>query len=193
VVGRAPPRQGPHLVRFGKGPEPAESLATDAAKADGAGLPHGGSTKQVGRVSGTGGAMGRRIEAVEIFDWYDGIVLGMVRLTWLDGDYLAALLHWSRSSSLRVFALLRIEPSETDRLKGLAGDWETLKTEVHLLFAGENESVLLVCVDERTEEAVAEARIEAARVAPYVVSEIGETLAHGRSSWLKAVGHSDDS
>jgi hypothetical protein len=42
-----------HLVRFGKGPESAESLAADAARAEAAGFPHGVSTKQVGRVSGS--------------------------------------------------------------------------------------------------------------------------------------------
>jgi hypothetical protein len=46
----------PQLVRFGKGPETAEQLATDAARAESAGLPHGVSTKQVGRVSGTDNA-----------------------------------------------------------------------------------------------------------------------------------------
>jgi hypothetical protein len=51
-----PPPKDPHLIRFGKGPESAEQLAADAAQAEKAGLPHGVSTKQVGRVSGTDNA-----------------------------------------------------------------------------------------------------------------------------------------
>ena len=45
--------RGPYLVRFGKGPESAETLAADAAKAEAHGFPHGVSTKQVGRISGS--------------------------------------------------------------------------------------------------------------------------------------------
>lgn len=41
------------LVRFGPGPETAEQLAADAARAEANGLPHGVSTKQVTRVSGS--------------------------------------------------------------------------------------------------------------------------------------------
>jgi RHS repeat-associated protein len=44
---------GGHLVRFGKGPETAQELATQAAAAEKAGFPHGVSTKLVKRVSGT--------------------------------------------------------------------------------------------------------------------------------------------
>jgi RHS repeat-associated protein len=42
-----------HLVRFGKGPESADDLAKDAARAEAYGLPHGVSTKRVDRVSGS--------------------------------------------------------------------------------------------------------------------------------------------
>src|SRR5436853_1620018 len=41
------------LVRLGKGPETAEQLAADAARAEANGFPHGVSTKRVNRVSGT--------------------------------------------------------------------------------------------------------------------------------------------
>jgi RHS repeat-associated protein len=41
------------LVRFGPGPESAKQLGADAAAAEAKGLPHGVSTKQVNRVSGT--------------------------------------------------------------------------------------------------------------------------------------------
>ncbi len=41
------------LVRFGKGPETAQQLAADAARAEAAGFPHGVSTKLVNRVSGS--------------------------------------------------------------------------------------------------------------------------------------------
>jgi hypothetical protein len=42
-----------HLVRFGKGPETAEQLAEQAAKAEAAGFPHGVSTRLKDRVSGS--------------------------------------------------------------------------------------------------------------------------------------------
>jgi RHS repeat-associated protein len=42
-----------HLVRFGQGPESADDLAEQAARAEAAGFPHGVSTKLVDRVSGS--------------------------------------------------------------------------------------------------------------------------------------------
>jgi RHS repeat-associated protein len=46
-------KKGGNLVRFGKGPETTKQLADDAANAEKHGFPHGVSTKQVDRVSGS--------------------------------------------------------------------------------------------------------------------------------------------
>jgi hypothetical protein len=48
---------GGHLVRFGKGPETAEQLAEQAAKAEAAGFPHGVSTRLKDRVAGSDKAL----------------------------------------------------------------------------------------------------------------------------------------
>jgi len=47
------PNGGQYLVRFGPGPESAESLGAEAANAQAHGFPHGVSTKLVDRISGT--------------------------------------------------------------------------------------------------------------------------------------------
>lgn len=48
---RAEHPEGPYLVRFGRGPETANQLSTDAARAAANGFPHGVSTKLVKKVS----------------------------------------------------------------------------------------------------------------------------------------------
>ena len=45
--------KGPFLVRFGRAAESADKLAADAAKAEAKGFPHGVSTKQVAKLSGS--------------------------------------------------------------------------------------------------------------------------------------------
>jgi hypothetical protein len=92
-----------------------------------------------------------RFEAVEVLDWYDGTVVGVVRIGGTDGLFLAALLCWAQESRLRVYALLEIERADVDRLKSRGEDWLRLVAEVEHWFAQANRDISIICVDERTE------------------------------------------
>jgi hypothetical protein len=130
----------------------------------------------------------RKLEPLDILDWYDGIVLGVVRLNWTEGLYLAALISWAQSRRLRVYALLKVESAEVEALKLLHGDWTRMRAEVHGSFARAEGDIDIVCVDETSEDVVAQKRIPVSRVADHVVSDVEEALGPERSVWLEAFG-----
>jgi hypothetical protein len=128
-----------------------------------------------------------RFEALEVLDWYDGTVVGVVRIGGTDGLFLAALLCWAQESRLRVYALLEIERADVDRLKSRGEDWLRLVAEVEHWFAQANRDISIVCVDERTQTVVAEKRVPSSDVLVHIVSDVEQALGVERARWLDAL------
>jgi hypothetical protein len=129
-------------------------------------------------------------EPLEVLDWYDGIVLGVVRIGEGGGPFLAALLCWGQTRRLRVYALLGIDRAEGARLKSL--DWPRLTAEVEHSFAKAYRDIPIICVDERNHTVVAEKHVPSSDVLVDVVSDIEQALGPERTRWLDALVPSND-
>ena len=123
-------------------------------------------------------------EVVLILDWYDGIVVGVVRVGRTSTLFLAALLCWAQERRRRVYALLEIERAEVDRLQAAGGDWSRLEAEVEHSFAEANREISIVCMDERSAAVEAEKRVPSSDVLVDLVSDVEEALAPERMRWL---------
>src|ERR1043165_5049254 len=97
--------------------------------------------------------MEHRLEPVEILDWYDGIVLGVVRASWDRGLFLASLLSWSQENGIRVLALLRIEEAEAVKIKSIArGPWGELLLYLRALCDRSTDDLIVLRIDQRNDE-----------------------------------------
>lgn len=95
--------------------------------------------------------MNAEVETLHVFDWYDGIVLGVVTAKWDTRTYLASLVYWAPDKLQRVIALV---PVASDNIKAIA-DYESLGLDVliaklRIFVSGYMGEVLLVYVDDRT-------------------------------------------
>ena len=64
----------------------------------------------------------RRVQAVEVFDWYDGVVVGLGRLTGEGDTGLVSLLAYDPDSRRRAYALVPLEAAEAAAVWGLRED-----------------------------------------------------------------------
>ena len=103
--------------------------------------------------------MKQSFEPLEVLDWYDGIVVGVVRIGGGGSLFLAALLCWAQERRLRVYALLEIERADVDRLSAPDAHLPRVKTEVERCFAEADREISITCVDEATDTVVAEKRV----------------------------------
>lgn len=128
----------------------------------------------------------KRLQPVEIFDWYDGMVLAVVRPSWMVGLSVASLIYWAQSKRLRVYAILPISEVQARSLTNVAKNWTELRSEVTRLAAGMENDVAVICVEESTGSVVGETRVRASVVAPLVPTETSEALNAQREWWLNS-------
>ena len=77
----------------------------------------------------------RRLEPIRILDWYDGIVLAIVRTNWRSEVFLASLLSWDRELGMRTLALVPLDEEQVARLQSLT-DWRDIRTYLDALRDG---------------------------------------------------------
>lgn len=128
----------------------------------------------------------RTVEPVKILDWYDGLVSGVVRVSWVEGRFLAALLCWSMDRRLRVYALRRL--GELDLRELEQSDWLRLTTTIERIFLVDGASVSLICVDEQNGIVVAEEDVPASEVEGQLALDVEQALAPQQATWLSRLG-----
>ncbi len=134
--------------------------------------------------------MQRHLAPIEIFDWYDGIVLAIVRASWREGFFLASILSWSQESRQRAFALLSVTQQQADEISRVAGgeEWESFLAYVKGLYGVPAADILAVCLDETRDEIVYERKVELADVKDDVAIDIQEAMDPKRARWLHIEG-----
>jgi hypothetical protein len=134
----------------------------------------------------------KRFEPISIFDWYDGILVGLVSLTWKEGTFLASALAWSQEDRMRVFALIGIGPSDSDQLYAIfQGEWTMAVAQLKEFCLRVTDDVIIVCYDERKDEIISETTLPIKDVRNQLVSSIDEVLDPIRSQWLEICRNAD--
>lgn len=129
--------------------------------------------------------MDRRVEPVETLDWYDGIVTGVVRLSWTDGVFLASLLAWSQRRRRRALALLRLDAPEADAIQRLStGDWSKLVDHLRDLCERATGEVIVAEIDESTDTVLTAATVPLTEAREHLIADVERTLEPDRMRWL---------
>jgi len=125
----------------------------------------------------------RRLEPIQILDWYDGIVLGLVRTSWLPGIFLVSLLAWAQVERKRIFALIPVTEAQSETIKLMEG-WDALTKHLRIVAAETSGDVLLIRLDDDRDEVVAETRVSAREVESDVIGDIESAMSPDRGKWL---------
>jgi hypothetical protein len=89
----------------------------------------------------------RTLQAVEVFDWYDGVVVGLGRLAGEEDTGLVSLLAYDAASRRRAYALVPLEAAEAAAVRGLRQDGlEPIYAELRALCATRTGSVRVAIV-----------------------------------------------
>lgn len=126
----------------------------------------------------------RRLEPLEILDWYDGIVVAVVRTSWEPGRFLASLLAVTESQGERVFALLPVSEAQAETLRATA-DWEELQSKLRSIVGNLSGPVMLIRVDVGG-DVVATGQARPEDVREDVMGGFDEALDRSRRRWLHA-------
>lgn len=122
--------------------------------------------------------MERTLEVVEVFDWYDGMVTGIVRCSWRPGAFVAGILCWDPDKRQRAFALV---PVETHPPEG-AG-WDAIQRWVEAAF-GTAANASVVVLETQRDRVVSEITVPVATLERHYLGDIEAALAEDRRRWL---------
>jgi hypothetical protein len=128
----------------------------------------------------------RRLQPVQILDWYDGIVLAVTRTSWCDGIFLASLLAWAQAERKRTFALIPLSEEQGETIKSKT-DWEDLKEYLRSIVAEISGDVLLIGIDGTKDEVAGEQRVAVRDIRSELVGDIEEALHPLRRRWIDEI------
>lgn len=131
-----------------------------------------------------------KIQAAEPWDWYDGIVTGLVRVPPEEGVFLASAVAWSQASRRRALCLLPLSSAQADDLRAIVkGGWENAVEGIRAFCRRQTGGARLIVVDDHSDDILAERSVEVAAVAEDLVGTIEDAMSPGREHWLAAPGH----
>lgn len=127
----------------------------------------------------------KRLMVGEVFDWYDGVVLGVVRLSWKEGIFVASLLSWSQSKRRRAIGLVPVTQEQLEEVRALAAaDWEGLLAHLRDYVGRLDGELVVVHVDETSDEVVAERSFPGVQVRDDLIGDVESALDSTRGRWL---------
>lgn len=129
----------------------------------------------------------RRLDLVEIVDWYDGPVIAFVRTSWRPGLFLASLLAWDLPARRRVLALVPLAP-ETVVPTNNASDWDARISFLGQVVDQADGRALLVSTEHPHDNVVSESDIAIRDVRPDLLGDVDTALSPDRRKWLTRVG-----
>jgi hypothetical protein len=100
-----------------------------------------------------GAVVSERVEIIEAIDWYDGLVLGAIRLPSLPGLQLAGLVAWSQDRGVRAYLAVPTTPDAVQELRRL--DWDALQARAGITFRAHATAHVLVVHDDANHALVA--------------------------------------
>lgn len=129
--------------------------------------------------------MDRCMEPIEILDWYDGVVVGLVRLSWTEGLFLASLLCWSQQKRRRVLGLLRVDDAEAGKIKhAAAGEWLELVAYLRDLAGRATGDAMVLSTDEESGVITTVTTVPVEEVREHMLSDVERSLEPERQRWL---------
>jgi hypothetical protein len=125
------------------------------------------------------------LNVVQMLDWHDGLVLGLVAPSWRDGVFLCSLLATSGAKDARVFALLSLSDPEVMLIQSAAGGtWDALLRELERVVGAHDENVSVVRVDMGSEHVLDERMVPLVSVRDDLLGDIEQSFASERARWL---------
>ncbi len=127
--------------------------------------------------------MSRKLQVIEVLDWYDGIVVGLVRCSWRSGVFLASLLTWSPEGRTRRLALVPLTDQQLAIARHNQTDWQAHKGALRAIVDAYKGDVSLVSLVEASDEVVEEESTAIERISPLLLGTIEEAIeneAHNR-------------
>lgn len=129
----------------------------------------------------------RKLDTLEVLDWYDEIVMALVRPSWTSGTFLASLLTWSQATKQRVFGLVRIQDDQVAEVqKQGKADWENLLGTLREISRRSLDDALLVRVDESTGVVTGVAPVHRIDIEDEMIAGVERALHPSASRWLDA-------
>jgi hypothetical protein len=127
----------------------------------------------------------RKLDTLEIFDWYDGIVTALVRPSWTTGTFLASLLTWAQPQKLRVFGLIPITEAQVALIRQQRDcNWNEQVIALRELSRKGAEIGLIVRLDESTENVTGVASVASADIADEMRAGVEHALDPSTARWL---------
>jgi hypothetical protein len=129
-----------------------------------------------------------KLDIVEIIDWYDGVVVAIVRPSWRSGIYLASLLRWSQEKRHRVYALLPLLPEQVASVTAWPeGEWEPLLAFLRELAGAVTGSVGVVVVEEARDVVVHETAVSVESIREHLIGDIDLAMTAEAAVWDKLI------
>jgi hypothetical protein len=127
-------------------------------------------------------------ESVDIFDWYDGFVLAVVRRS-SDGTlFLVSMIAFDPGAHERILVLRPLSAGEADLLKEKSkASLEEIEGLVRRLIAEGPATLQLVRVNNVSEQPLAEGFVERDRIKDLVPSSVDDAVSDTRRTWFKTV------
>jgi hypothetical protein len=127
----------------------------------------------------------RTVHPLTIWDWYDGIVAGLVTVSWRSGTFLASAIAWSPESKIRALSLLPLSEAQIAEVHRLANaEWEAAVGQLRAHCQSSTGEALLLLVDERSNEIISETVVDAGLVANDMMGDVEAIVAPSRRHWL---------
>lgn len=127
----------------------------------------------------------RKLETLDVLDWYDGIVTALVRPSWRPSTFLASLLTWSQASKQRVYGLVQISDDQVAAVRRHGkDDWEGLLRTLRELSRTGEDGALLVRVDESTGMVSGVAEVQRAGIEADMITGVERALEPSTLRWL---------
>jgi hypothetical protein len=133
------------------------------------------------------GHMAGRVEVVAVWDWYDGLVTGLVQLPSATGIFLASAVAWSWTTRTRAFCCVPLSETQAAEVRALVqGPWEQNIERVKAYCQRLGGTASVVVVDERLDQIQAESTVALGSAVADMMGDIEAAMAPAREHWLSA-------
>lgn len=127
----------------------------------------------------------RKLNIIDIIDWYDGVVLALVSLDDSENTYVSSLLAYDLELKQRIFALLPLKRGELSNVKkNLNGDWEKSLLYLNLLWKKADGNTLLILYSDEESQILAEKNVLANLIKDYAIADVEVAVSSNRKCWF---------
>jgi len=118
------------------------------------------------------------LEVVKVFDWYDGVVTGIVRCSWRQGPFVAGILCWDPHKRQRAFALVPVKTYPSERM-----GWDAIHRRVEAAFEAAAYASVVV-LETGSDRVLSEITVPVSTLERQYLGDTQAALAEDRQRWL---------